>query len=492
MHSELFRRTSHRLSPDPRRVIAKPYLPGEELAPGGTNRSSLLMQRILDIPEGDVAALLQDVLAKFRLRHRDFEATLDRNFDAVAHHLGADAPAPSKERRSLIGAYYTHEYSVEGAALFNPSLVVAPDQSGIAPGSTRLIMSLRAVGEGHISSIEFRTLVVSSENAITFEPQGDVLVTGQRTPPERYNKLLFGIKLGELGVGNDLARAVLSKLGSGFSLSELENVLEVLSQSHPPDAMTFETIKVIRLLAASNYVTTFPETSTLSERVIFPAGPHETRGMEDARFVRFVEPDGEARYFATYTAYDGFGILPQLIETSDFRSFAISTLNGSAAQNKGMALFPRRVNGKFVMLSRKDRENLYLAQSEDSHFWHDAEKLDTPHNPWELVQIGNCGSPIETEAGWLVITHGVGPMRRYVLGAILLDLDNPLRVIGRMKTPLLEPNESERDGYVPNVVYSCGAFHHGADLIVPYGLSDGAIGIGLASVSGILAAIEPS
>jgi predicted GH43/DUF377 family glycosyl hydrolase len=487
----MFRRTSHRLVADPRRVLAKPYLPGEEITPGGDNRSSLLMQRILAIPEAGVAELLRATVANFSARHRDFETTLDRNFERVEHHLPQDAGTLSPARRRLIGAYYTHEYSVEGAALFNPSIVLSPDQQGVPAGSQRLIMSLRAVGEGHISSIEFRTLLVSANNEIALEPQSGLLVSGDRAAPDHYDNRLFSMKLVELGAGNDLARSVLSSLAATFTLSDLEQTLHRLSQAHPTDAMSFETIKIIRVLAASNYVTSFPSDSAISERVLFPAGPHETRGMEDARFVRFSSDDGTVRYYATYTAYDGFEILPQLIETKDFRTFAISTLNGSAAQNKGMALFPRKVNGKFVMLSRKDRENLYLSQSEDVRFWHEASKLDRPHGPWELVQIGNCGSPIETPAGWLVITHGVGPMRRYVLGAILLDLEDPTRVIARLNSPLLEPNESERDGYVPNVVYSCGAFQSGADLILPYGLSDGAVGIGLVSVKAILAALKP-
>jgi predicted GH43/DUF377 family glycosyl hydrolase len=486
----LFRRMPHVLRADSRRVIAKPYLPGEEITPGGDNRSSLLMQRILDIPELDVAALVQSILSTFKGRHRAFSAVLMKHFELVSHHLPLGIPELSATRKLLIGAFYTHEYSVEGAALFNPSMVQSPDQTKLAAGETRVVISLRAVGEGHISSIEFRSAVLSKDNALVFEEQGDTLVTGQRTPPESYDNRLFGLKLAELGAGNDLARSILSKLGASFTLPELEEGLQTLAQSHPTDAMSFETTKIIRLLSASNYVTTFAEDSALSERVIFPAGPVETRGMEDARFVRFVEENGQIRYFATYTAYDGFEILPQLIETRDFRSFAISTLNGSAAQNKGMALFPRKVNGKFVMLSRKDRENLYLSQSEDVRFWHEATRLDQPHNPWELVQIGNCGSPIETEAGWLVITHGVGPMRRYVLGAILLDLEDPTRVIGRLRTPLLEPNESERDGYVPNVVYSCGAFENNGELVVPYGLSDGAIGFGVVSVEALLAAIR--
>ena len=264
----------------------------------------------------------------------------------------------------------------------------------------------------------------------------------------------------------------------------------MLEREGPPHAVSFETMNIMRALATSNYVTSFPSASALSERVIFPAGPHETHGMEDARFVLFTDDDGRVTYYATYTAFDGYEILPQLIETDDFVSFRITTLNGPAAQNKGMALFPRRIGGRYVMLSRRDRENLHLATSTDVRHWSDVTELHRPSRPWELLQIGNCGSPIETEAGWLVITHGVGPMRRYVLGALLLDLEDPRRVLGYLREPLLAPEGSEREGYVPNVVYSCGAMKNGDDIILPYGLSDAAVGIAIISIPELLATLR--
>lgn len=496
MHRVGVRRTDHLLRPEDRRVLAKPYMPGEEIIPGGDSRASALMQRILAIPEDEVVGLLAPIVASFSPRHYDFLEMLDRNFTLVAHHMGIATArlshTLSEARKRLIGAYYTHEYSIEGAALFNPSIVVGPDQSGLAAGERRLIMSLRAVGEGHISSIEFQTVVVDALSRIRFEPRGTKLVAGTRTAPSVYEKKRFRAKLGELHAGNQIAWSVLERLPDRFTLVQLEGSLSGLLEEggESQHAVHFETAKIIRLLAASNYVTTFPKNSALAERVLFPASPHETRGMEDARFVRFVEKDGKTTYYATYTAYDGFNILPQLIETTDFRSFSISTLNGTAAQNKGMALFPRRIHGKYVMLSRKDRENLHLSTSDDVHFWHDVVDLDRPQCPWELVQIGNCGSPIETEAGWLVITHGVGAMRRYALGAILLDIDEPTRVIGRLSYPLLEPNEEEREGYVPNVVYSCGQVANGKDLILPYGISDGAIGMAFVSIPDLLDALR--
>jgi predicted GH43/DUF377 family glycosyl hydrolase len=481
-------RTKHRLLPDARRVIAKPYLPGEELVPGGDSRTGLLMKRVLAIPEAEVNTLLGFILREFSHRHHGFETLLERHFELVAHHLPPTTGHISRERSLLIGAYYTHEYSVEGAALFNPSLVLAPDQSGMAEGERRVVMSVRAVGEGHISSIEFRSGVVSEAGEVRFDPPAARLVTGQRTAPVRYNKAGFTLKLRELDADNELAWTVLDRLPARFTLAELEHSLARLEHDGTPHAISFETTRIIRLLAASSYVTAFPEDSALSERILFPAGPHESRGMEDARFVRFREDDGTLRYYATYTAYDGFGIIPQLIETDDFRCFTISTLNGAAAQNKGMALFPRKIDGKYVMLSRKDRENLHLATSDDVAVWNDVVELDRPTSPWELVQIGNCGSPLETSAGWLVLTHGVGAMRRYAIGAILLDLEDPRKVIGRLPLPLLEPDETEREGYTPNVVYTCGGMVHGEHLILPYGVSDGAVGVATVPIRDLLAA----
>jgi predicted GH43/DUF377 family glycosyl hydrolase len=488
----MIRRTSHILRHDASRVIAKPYLPGEEIAASDAgSRAGLLMARILALPDRDVAVVLQQVLRRFEKRHRQFESLLERHFAMVAHLTGD--VALSRERRLLIGAYFTNEYSVEGAALFNPSLVAGPDQTGMAPGERRFVMSLRAVGEGHISSIEFRTGVIDGTSAMTFDPLDGCLVTGDRAPPADYDKSQFSAKLVELDAGNDLAWAVLGRLPEHFTLAELEISLAVLERDGPPHAISFETAKIMRVLAASSYVTTFPADSALSERVIFPAGPHETHGMEDARFVRFTDDDGSVTYYATYTAFDGYEIVPQLIQTDDFVSFRMATLNGSAAQNKGMALFPRRVGGKFVMLSRRDRENLHLATSPtDVRHWAEVTELHRPSRAWELLQIGNCGSPIETPAGWLVITHGVGPMRRYVIGALLLDLDDPRRVIGQLREPLLTPEGMEREGYVPNVVYSCGALLNGDDLVLPYGLSDAAVGVAVISVPALLAELQHS
>jgi predicted GH43/DUF377 family glycosyl hydrolase len=392
----------------------------------------------------------------------------------------------------LIGAYFSHEYSVEGAALLNPSIVFAPDQTGCGAGQRRFVMSLRAVGEGHISSIEFRSGTIDAAGDLTFDPAGEVLVGGTRAAPAWYGRDQFQGKLSELGADNSLTWKILNRLDARFTRPELESALAWLEENGPAQVISHETVKLMRMLAASSYVTSFPPDSKLGERVIFPAGPHETRGMEDARFVRFDDVDGSGRYYATYTAFNGFEILPQLIETEDFTTFGVSTLHGAAAQNKGMALFPRRVGGRYVMLSRKDRENLYLTTSDDVRVWNETQELYRPSAPWELLQIGNCGSPLETEAGWLVITHGVGPMRTYAIGAILLALDDPGRVIGRLREPLLTAEGSEREGYVPNVVYSCGSVIHGDQLVLPYGFSDCGVGVARCSVPQLLAELRRS
>jgi predicted GH43/DUF377 family glycosyl hydrolase len=484
-------RTRHRLLPDASRVLAKPYLPGEETLLPGQSRAHLLLERIAAIPEAQVKALNSQILRQFDGRHRGFTELLERQFAAVAHHIGGGAGI-SVERRLLIGAYFSHEFAIEAAALFNPSIVLAPDQSGLAAGSSRFVMSLRAVGEGHLSSIEFRSGVLDADGGITIEETGPHVVGGRRSPPRHFDKARFSTKLLELGAINELSNGVLQRLNAEFTLDELEASLSALEAHGPPAAVWFETAKIIRVLASSNYVTTFPLDSQLSERVIFPAGPNETRGMEDARFVLFTEPDRSTRYYATYTAYDGFSILPQLIETDDFIRFTISTLNGEAAQNKGMALFPRRIGDKYFMLSRKDRENLHLSRSSNVHYWEEVTELYRPQHPWELLQIGNCGSPIETDAGWLVLTHGVGPMRRYAIGALLLDLDDPQRVLGHLREPLIEPDADEREGYVPNVVYTCGAIVHADQLVVPYGFSDSGVAVARVALSELVEALLSS
>jgi predicted GH43/DUF377 family glycosyl hydrolase len=485
---------SHRLLPDPRRVIAKPHLPGEEVfSPDGKSRVKVVLERILAIHESKVGALVAEVMKMFAHRHRDFTQVLHHHFQMVAYHLDQGVTV-TEDRRLLIGAYFTQEYSIETAALFNPSMVIAPPahQVGLAPGQQRFIMSVRAVGEGHISSIGFRTGIIdgtADATRLTFDQVSPYAITGHRRKP-LYDQHLFGAKLTELGANNEIAAAVLNPLPERFSFDELESSLAAMDQRGLyPTVIAHETVKLIHLLASSNYLAVYPADSPVSERVIFPAGPRETQGMEDARFVRFVHENGSVVYYATYTAFDGREVLPQLIETEDFVSFRVGTLNGQHAHNKGMALFPRMIDGKYVMLARSDRENMYVMRSDNVRFWNETQLLQEPKQPWELVQIGNCGSPIETDAGWLVLTHGVGPMRRYAIGAILLDLHDPGRVVAHLSAPLMVPGDDEREGYVPNVLYSCGALVHGDQLILPYGFSDSGIKVALVPLSNLLSTL---
>ena len=474
-------RTDQRLLPDPGRVLAKPFMLGEELLTPGPSRAGLLLERIMAIPESEVDALVEDVVGRYAARHREFEELILRHSELAVGRTSGLTTA----RRRLIGAYFTHEYSIEAAALFNPSIVFGPDDGGEGAAVRRVVMSVRAVGEGHISSIELRQGAIDPEGRLALDPVTPYVSSGRRTPPRQYQKRLFAAKLVELSAWNGIADAVLARLPDSFSPEALEASLAALDRGQIAHAIWFETAKMIRVLAASNYEVTFASDRPLCERVLFPAGPNETHGMEDARFVRFTDA-GSVTYFATYTAYDGYQIVPQLIETRDFATFSIRTLNGEAAQNKGMALFPRKVNGRYMMLSRKDRENLHLSVSDNIHFWNDVEELHRPSRPWELLQMGNCGSPLETRAGWLVLTHGVGPMREYAIGALLLDLDDPRRVVGSLSKPLIVPNAEEREGYVPNVVYSCGSLISGDRLVLPYGFSDAGIAVATVSVTELL------
>ncbi|MHC4415666.1 MAG: glycoside hydrolase family 130 protein [Planctomycetota bacterium] len=478
-------RTRHRLLPDRRRLVTRPFLLSQELLPDGRSRVKLAMERILAMPDGEVSSTLREVLADFSSRHRDLELAFEQNFLLSAHHLD-DGTGLSREHRLLIGAYFTREFSIEAAALFSPSIVPAPDQTGLTPGEQRFIMSVRGVGEGHISSISFRKGVIDAAGGISLEEPSAYASTGLRTTPV-YDRNLFAAKLTELGANNEVASPVLYQLSRNFTFEELERSITSFNETCPYPTIAYETIRIIHMLASSNYLVSFPPESDISERVIFPAGPNESRGMEDARFVRFVHGDGSVTYYATYTAFDGFQILPQLIETKDFVSFRIATLTGACAQNKGMALFPRLIDGRYAVVSRNDNESLYTMTSDNVRRWSSADKLRAPTEPWELLQIGNCGSPIETEAGWLVLTHGVGPVRRYTIGAMLLDLEDPRRVIASLCDSLVEPQARERDGYVPNVVYSCGGMVHDDHLVLPYGFSDYGIGIAIVPLKELLA-----
>jgi predicted GH43/DUF377 family glycosyl hydrolase len=460
------RRSGILLAPNNRRVLFRPFEPQE------AERQLKIIARLMELSEAEVDSLLERVLADFRGRHQRLTQFFLQRFAAVRHHLLTDREL-SENRKLLIGSYFTQEYALESAALFNPSMVWHPDQSGVPPGAKRFILSLRATGEGHLSSICFRSGIVDASGEIRLDKPSRYVAAPQVVPNSQYDKALFQRKMGELGVGNGFLERVLRPLGETFTMAELEASIGTVLRHHPFERREWNPLAQAMLaLAKANYEIQYDPEIDLSERIIFPYSPTESNGIEDARFVEFTEDDGSKCYYATYTAFDGDVTFPQLLGTKDFLHFKINTLNGPEVKNKGMALFPRKVNGLYAMLSRQDGENIYLMYSDMLHFWYTKQILLKPTYPWEFVLVGNCGSPIETDAGWLVLSHGVGPMRKYSIGAFLLDRDDPSKVIGRLREPLLTPNENEREGYVPNVVYSCGGLVHAGQLIIPYAMSD--------------------
>jgi len=478
-------RTTTILRPDQSRVLLRPF------SPGSPDRMAGIISRIMQLPEAEVGRLLDEGATEFSQRHQHAKDLFLDRFEQVRDLLSSDGEL-SEQRRLLIGAYFMAEYSLESAALFNPSIVPHPDQTDLPPGGLRFILSLRATGEGHVSSITFRTGVIHADHSIEVFPPTGFLTEPHQIPNPIYEKPLFGRKLVELGLNGLLVRRVMNRLSESFTLENLRVALQA-EQFREADGMTPEDQNIaqgIWMLARSNYEVQFQPEQQLCERILFPATPSQRNGMEDARFVRFQNDDGTHIYYATFTAYDGRVVMPELVETSDFLLFRFITLNGPAAENKGMALFPRKINGLYTMLSRQDNENIFLMSSDNVHFWNESRLLLKPVFPWELVQLGNCGSPIETDAGWLVLSHGVGALRTYSIGAFLLDRDDPAHVIGRLREPLLRPNENEREGYVPNVVYTCGALLHNGVLIIPYGLADHATGFATVPIDEVLGAME--
>jgi predicted GH43/DUF377 family glycosyl hydrolase len=399
------------LRPDPSRVVVRPFKPATEprdLNPTDKSRANHIVDRVLALDSGTAASQLAEVLENFQGRHRNLIETFDARAAEMEEAFVPHATFTSEQRR-LVGAYFLHEYSFEAAALFNPSIVPHPDQSDAPEGGVRFVLSLRAVGEGHISSLTFRSGSVGPDGSVTIDPS-----------------------------------------------ARLAAVPKVSSRTEGADGDNVELM--------------FSPEQHLSERVIFPVTASQSNGIEDARFVEFAGPS--KTYYATYTAYSGKAIRSELIETRDFLSFRMTPLTGAASGNKGMALFPRKLNGKYAMIGRQDNENLYLLQSEDLYRWDGGQAILKPEFPWEFVQIGNCGSPIELDEGWLLLTHGVGPVRKYSIGAVLLDKSDPTRVLARSREPLVRPDPSEREGYVPNVVYTCGAMRHGDFIILPYAVCD--------------------
>lgn len=473
------------LSPDRTQVLARPF------RPMSGQRSIRIAARVLALPDNEVHRLLEETRAEFADRQLDIDEFLRQRFAEVRSFLAVTAEL-SEERQLLLGGYFAHEYSLESAALFNPSMVPHPNQAGVPRGSLRFVLSLRATSEGHISSIVFRSGLVDAAGGISIDSPSRHNLQPAPVPSATFDKALFERKLQDLRLLGDFNRDVLASLGDTFTMKELGASIDRAARQSPErereavQAIAKETL----LLARSNYEVAFPAASRLSERVLFPVTPSQSNGIEDARFVRFQHGDGTVTYYATYTAYDGKSISPQFLETSDFLRFQFATLSGPAVENKGMALFPRQIQGRYAMLGRQDGENITLMFSEHLHFWQTTQLILEPVFPWEFIQLGNCGSPIETEAGWLVISHGVGPMRRYCLGAFLLDRDDPARVLGRLPEPLIRPNVNERDGYVPNVVYSCGSLIHEGQLMIPYGVSDYATTFATVPVAQVLAAME--
>ena len=473
------------LRPNTARVLIRPFIPGD------TARIVNIIGRALALSEAEIEEYLIAVTEDFGSRHLNLRALWRRHFERVKAHVFSGRPL-SEARQLYIGALFSGEYALESAALFNPSIVPHPDQAGLAEGDLRFILSLRATGEGHISSIEFRTGTIHADHAITMEEPSRFVTAPVQNPNPTYRKTVFLHKLMEMGFENEWSAALMESLGDNFTLSELDDAMRHAAHgSGPVPREVQRTTECVHWLAESNYEVHFDPSVAVSERIIFPVSSNESNGMEDARFVRFVEDDGTVLYYATYTAYNGRAILPQLLETSDFLSFRARTLNGRAVQNKGMAFFPRRIDGRYAMISRQDDENLFLMFSDNPHFWSDPRLLRRPCQPWEVVKIGNCGSPIETEAGWLVITHGVGPMRKYCIGALLLDLHDPAKVLAELAAPLVLPEGNAREGYVPNVVYTCGALVHRGRLILPYGLSDTASTIVTVALDELFAALTP-
>lgn len=412
------KRTPIRLKADPKKVIIK------SLDFSDPTRSEPVINFVLGLSDQQVAEQLQTILEEFEHRHFDLKKVFLENFDRQVPPTSAGFETLPKLKKLLIGAYFTHEYSNESAALFNPSIVPHPDQSGLDEGKLRFILSLRAVGEGHISSIAFQTGIVTADGEVALDQRADKLSTGQ----------------------------VFSKK------------------------------------AEAQYDLHFSADIPLSGRVLFPQSAAESNGMEDARFVQFFD-NGESRYYGTYTAYNGHVIQPHLIETTDFQNFKIRPFQGSAASNKGMALFPEKINGRYAMVGRQGGRNLSIMYADDLLVWDEHQLLQTPQRDWEMLQMGNCGSPIKTDKGWLLLTHAVGAMRKYTLSFTLLDLEHPEQVLASLEQPLLSPNAEEREGYVPNVLYTCGLLLHNGNLIIPYAMSDSSISFAMGGVEEVLAAM---
>jgi len=477
--------------PDSKRVLARFHFTSED-------RAVSIIESVSRMTVDEVAFTLNRVLRDYSLRHRNISRIFLKHFERIApvfkKKMHIEPGSIGHDLKILIGSYFTMEYSIESAAFFNPSIVEHPDQSEVSAGEKRVILSFRATGEGHISSIVFRTGILDRNSNLITEPVGYITEEAEHIRRYIYNRKSFRNMLTELDVLRGIIPPdlILDKLNEKFTYDELLSCIEEARKTLHLASDKEILYRQVTWLASSHYQLAFSYDTNISERVIFPVSESEKNGIEDARFVRFRDDNNKVVYFATYTAYNGSSILPKMLDTKDFYHFRILPVHGEIAHNKGMAIFPRKINRKYAMLCRLDGCNNYIAYSDKISLWHEAKLLQKPLFPWELIQIGNCGSPIETEDGWLVITHGVGPMREYVLGASLFDLQDPGRQIGRLQSPLLIPNEEEREGYVPNVVYSCGSMIHNNDLIIPYAMSDYASTYATINLSELLAELKNS
>jgi predicted GH43/DUF377 family glycosyl hydrolase len=467
------------LLPDARRVITRFFRPGEE------NRIRDIIGRLLAIPEARVETLLAGLRNNFGPMHPDIDDVFLDHFDRVKQHVSG-AGEVSDSLRRLIGASFTMEYAIESAALFNPSMVPAIDQADMPSGSVRFLMSLRATGEGHISSIVFRRGVVDANGRVSVDPPGRYSRPLEAVAPDTFDKGSFVRELQALGAWADHAQATLALLGDRFTRAQLSDAIDEVRTKASVSGQSEESNDALLSLTGASYRLNLPPGADISEIVIFPFSDNERHGIEDMRLVLFTGDDGSSHYFGTYTAYDGSRTFPQLLEHHAGQGIESHLLTGSCAKNKGMALFPRKIRGKYAMVARLDNENLYYMESDDVRAWDRARLLQTPRFPWQVIQIGNCGSPLDTEAGWLLLTHGVGPMRQYCIGATLLDHADPCRVIGQTSEPLLVPSGNERFGYVPNVVYSCGGMIHAGSLVLPYAMSDSATSIAVIDLDELL------
>ncbi|MCG9791177.1 glycoside hydrolase family 130 protein [Flavobacterium algicola] len=484
MSVPVIRKNLH-FKPDSSRVVARFFNNGDA-------RTLNLVHRIMELSEEEVKKELDCIHVQFVHRHRNISDIFIKhadNYKNLFQNNGINYNDFSLNRKLLIGSYSTMEYSVESAALFNPCMIEDFDQSFLEEGEKRVIISFRATGEGHLSSIVFRRGILDASNNLKMIPVHKHIDLPTIKKKKEYDKSRFIEKMKEMKIPEEIFGPFMDSLPDRFEYYNFKEAVRKV-QSPDLDEHTSILLKEMTWLVDSYYDIEFPVDSKISGRAIFPISSSESKGIEDARFVRFTDDDGSEKIYATYTAYDGFTILPKLLTTDDFRNFRIMPMHGNGAQNKNFALFPRKIKGKYAMLARVDGVNNYLFYSDRITLWNDPIKIQEPKYPWEFTHIGNCGSPLYTEEGWLVITHGVGAMRRYCIGASLLDLEDPTIEIGRLKEPLLSPLEEEREGYVPNVVYSCGSIIHNNQLILPYAISDYASSYATINMDDLLKALK--